>query len=169
MQHSISRRALAGLVGATGLALVGGAQVHAQATRPANDLAASVPLDVSEVAAGGSWTDGGKTGVYRTIVVVNGPNEAPKAHVVVQWIGMKAEGGPTELVKSVDLKDVADAGLTNASVALEAEREDEVTIVVTSYDSDAKPSVLAFKATKPGDVAKTELPPSVQGQPGTKP
>lgn len=169
MQYSISRRALAGLVGVTGLALFGGAQVHAQAARSANDIAASVPLDVSEVATGGGWTDGGKTGVYRTIVVVSGSNDAPKAHVVVQWIGMKAEGGPTELVKSVDLKDVADAGLTNASVALEAEREDEVTIVVTSYDSDAKPSVLAFKATKPGDVAKTELPPSVQGQPGTKP
>lgn len=169
MQRSISRRSFAGLMGATGLALAGAAQAQAQATRSAADLAASVPLDVSEIATGGSWTDAGKTGVYRTIVVVTGPNDAPKAHVVVQWIGMKVEGGPTELVKSVDLKDVADATLTNASVAVEAEREDEVTIVVTSYDSDAKPSVLAFKATKPGDVAKTELPPSVQAQPGTKP
>lgn len=168
MQLPMSRRAVAATFLATGMAGLS-KPGSAQGQRSPLDLATAVPVEVAEIAAGGSWTDAGKIGTYRVVVVVTGPADAQKAHVVVQWLGMKPEGGPTEVVKSADIKEVTDANLSNAQVSLEAEHEDEVTILVTSYDADAKPTVVAFKAAKPGAVAKTDLPPSVQGQAGDKP
>lgn len=171
MQLRIGRRrtGMASSVVLLAIAALAVSGAWAQAPRSAADIAASVPVEVSEAAAGGSWADADKIGVYRGIVVVDGPADAPTAHVFVQWLGMKSDGGSTEVVKSVEIKDVADAKMTNASLSIEADREDEITILVTSYDADAKPSVMAFKASKPGVVAKTELPPSVQGQAGDKP
>lgn len=169
MQLRMSRRSMAGLTLFAGFASATGWQAQAQTGPTALEIAGGVPVEIGEVMAGGSWTDAGRIGVYRTIVVLTGPNDAPRADVVVQWIGMKAEGGPAEVVKAVAIKQVADAGLSNAQVALEAEREDEITILVTSYDADAKLTAIAFKAGKPGDIAPTSLPPSAVGQQGTKP
>ena len=166
-------RQLRPAIGLLALGLAFGLASHAgqaqSSQRSPAEIAAAVPIDVAEVMAGGSWQDGGMNGIYRTVVVVTGPNEAPKADVIVQWIGAKAEGGVPEIIQSTVIKDIADKKLPNAQVALEADKEDEAVILVTSYDADAKPTVAAFKASKPGQISATELPPAAPEQPGVKP
>lgn len=164
-----TRRAL-GLVAALAAIAIAGVSAQAQtASKSPLEIAAATPVEIAELMAGGSWQDAGKTGIFRGIVVVTGPNDAPRADVFVQWIGMKAEGGTIEIVQSMAIKEIADKKLTNAQIAIEADKDDEAMFLVTTYDAEAKPQVLAFKAGKPGQITATELPPSVQGQPGAKP
>jgi hypothetical protein len=77
----------------------------------------------------------------------------------VQWIGLKATGGTPEVVRTAAIKDVTDRNLPNAQLSIEADAENEAVIVVSSFDPQSnKPTVLAYKATAPGQVAKTAVP-----------
>jgi hypothetical protein len=125
-----------------------------------DDIAASVPVEVPEVISGGGWQDGGKAGIYRGIVVMELVGGQPVANLVVQWIGLKAEGGQPEIVRAVRVKDFADRKMANAQLALEADTDNEAIFIATAFDPKTqKPSMVAFKALKPGQVAPTALPP----------
>jgi hypothetical protein len=130
----------------------------AQAKTP-DDLAAALPADIPEVISGGGWQADGRSGVYRGIVVVSPSEAGPTARVFVQWIGLKAEGGAPEIVKTMPIKDVQDRKLSNAQLTLEADADNEAIFVVTSFDIKAqKATTLAYKATKPGEIVTTPVP-----------
>ena len=96
-------------------------------------LAAAVPTEVSEVVSGGSWTDGGTTGVYRAIVVGDGQ----RANIVVQMLSLENPTAVPKVVKSVLIKEVAEKKLANAFLAMDAETDNEMTLIVTAYGAAA--------------------------------
>lgn len=89
-------------------------------------LAAAVPVEVSEVVSGGTWSTGATNGIYRAMVVGDGQ----QANIIVQLLALDA--GP-KVVKSVAIKEVAEKKLANAFLAMDAEKENEMTLIVTSY------------------------------------
>ena len=86
------------------------------------------------------------------------------AHVYLQWLAF-SEGSPIPaVVKTVPIKEINDQGLANASIELEGEegKDNEVTVVVSSYDLDADKDITLFvKAGQPGTYAMAAAPAKV--------
>jgi hypothetical protein len=159
----LRRLLLAALV--AGWPLVALAQTPKAPARGPDDLAAALPIDIPEVISGGGWQAAGQAGVYRALVVVSPTPGGSQARVYVQWIGIKASGGVPEVVRTLAIKDVTDRQLPNAQLSLEADAENEAVIVVSSFDPQSnRPTTLAYKATLPGQLAKTTVPPGYGGQ-----
>jgi hypothetical protein len=97
-------------------------------------LASTVPTDVTEVVSGGVWTDDGTTGYYRAMVITPGASRQV-ANVVVQMLAVEKSDATPKLKKSVVIKEVADQKIGNAFLAMDAENENEMTLVVTAYGS----------------------------------
>jgi hypothetical protein len=118
------------------LVLTAGAPVHAQdAVKDAEKFAGQIPSEITEVVTGGTWTEGETTGVFRGIVVTSpAGKDISQASVIVQWLTMD-KSGAGKVVKSVSVKEVADKKLQNAFLALDAENENELTLIITSYDA----------------------------------
>jgi hypothetical protein len=124
-------------------------------------LVEAVAPEVAEVATGGSWSVDKQGGFYRAIVVMTGDQKSFGAHVYLQWLAF-SEGSPIPaVVKTVPIKEINDQGLANASIALEGEegKDNEVTVVVSSYDLDADKDITLFvKAGQPGNYAMVAAP-----------
>ena len=150
-----------GLVGTTSFPL------RAEDKTP-DALIAQIPAEVPEVVSGGNWNDGGTAGAYRAILVISGRDKDFAARVYLQWIAFKADGGQPQIVKTVAIKEVNDLRWQNGFIALgDADTDNEMTIIVTSYDPKQDKDVsLAFKAKTPGVYAVTE-PPSMPAGPPT--
>jgi hypothetical protein len=120
-----------------------------------------VTPEVAEVATGGSWSAGKQGGFYRAIVLMTGDQKTFGAHVYLQWLAF-SEGSPIPtVVKTVPIKEINDQGLANASIELEGEegKDNEVTVVVSSYDLDADKDITLFvKAGQPGTYAMAAAP-----------
>lgn len=130
--------------------------------RPPEQIAQSVPVDVPEVVTGGAWTDGKASGVYRALVVLSGQKEAA-SHVFLQWIAVNSSTLVPEIAKTVAVKEVNDKKLPSAFITLQADKEGEVILIVTTIDTKTnKEQTLAFKATKPGVYQPTEPPKAPQ-------
>lgn len=124
-----SRLAWAGAL----LLLAAGDRAQAQ---DAGKFAAQIPAEVTEVVTGGTWTDGDASGVFRGIVVTAPTGkDASQASVIVQWLSVDKSGAAGKVVKSVAVKEVSDKKLQNAFLALDAENENELTLIITSYDA----------------------------------
>lgn len=119
------------------LVLAAGAPVRAEETaKDAEKFASQIPSEVTEVVTGGTWTEGETTGVFRGIVVTApAGKDASQASVIVQWLAMDKSGAAGKVVKSVTVKEVAEKKLQNAFLALDAENENELTLIITSYDA----------------------------------
>ena len=139
-----------------GLTAVGCASLIAVAAIAGSDaapdtLAAALAVEISDVVAGGNWTEGAQTGTYRAVVVQTGGEKDAAAHVFVQWLSLKEGGSGGEIVKSVPLKEFNDQKLPNASITLESDIDSEARIVVAGQDGVThKDAVFTIKATKPG-------------------
>ena len=92
-------------------------------------LAAAVPVEVSEVVSGGTWSTGATNGIYRAMVVGDGQ----QANIIVQLLALETAPATPKVVKSVAIKEVAEKKLANAFLAMDAEKENEMTLIVTSY------------------------------------
>jgi hypothetical protein len=103
------------------------------AAEDSEKLAAAVPAEVSEVVSGGTWSQGGTSGVYRAIVVGDGQ----QANIIVQMLSLESAAAIPKVVKSVVIKEVADKKLANAFLAMDAETENEMTLIVTAYGAGA--------------------------------
>jgi hypothetical protein len=136
------------------------------AAQTSEEIAAAVPIDIPEVVSGGEWQDGGSIGAYRAVVLLAPLGNEAQALVFVQWIGAKDANSPLDIVQNIAIKDVSDRKLPMASIAIEAEKENEAIIIVTSADPKTQaPIVLAYKATKPGVIAPTAVPDEYKPQP----
>jgi hypothetical protein len=107
------------------------------ASEATDKLAASVPAEVSEVVSGGTWSQGPTSGVYRAIVVATPSADGQQANVVVQMLSLESPTAVPKVVKSVLIKEVADKKLANAFLAMDAETDNEMTLIVTAYGAGA--------------------------------
>ena len=126
----------------------------------------AVAPEVAEVATGGSWSADKQGGFYRAIVLMTGDQKSFGAHIYLQWLAFTETSPIPAIVKTVPIKEINDQGLANASIALEGEegKDNEVTIVVSSYDLDEDKDISLFvKAGQPGTYAMVKAPPKGAG------
>jgi hypothetical protein len=126
----------------------------------------AVAPEVAEVATGGSWSADKQGGFYRAIVLMTGDQKSFGAHIYLQWLAFTETSPIPAIIKTVPIKEINDQGLANASIALEGEegKDNEVTVVVSSYDLDEDKDISLFvKAGQPGTYAMVKAPPKGAG------
>lgn len=148
-----------------GSIFTGSNRAHADSS----DLVNSLPAQIPEILTGGSWTNGNIGGVYRAVVVLskvsnqrqnllkktaNGPETLPterKAEVFIQWISYANGKATAKIVKTVSIKEFNEKQLRHAFLAMDTLKENEMTLLVTSYDENSDKDVsISVKATAPG-------------------
>jgi hypothetical protein len=70
---------------------------------------------------------------------MNGNQETFSARVFLQWLALSETNLIPTVVATVPIKEVNDQKLANASIEIEGEesKDNEITIVVSSYDFEA--------------------------------
>lgn len=99
-------------------------------------VAAALPIEVTEVVSGGNWTEGDASGVFRAITVTKPDGETAQAHVIVQMLETDKTGNVLKVAKTISVKEVEEKKLTNASLAMDVENDNELTLIINSYDSE---------------------------------
>jgi hypothetical protein len=97
-------------------------------------IAGTLPVEVSEVVSGGTWSDGANNGLYRALVVIPA-SSGVQAHVFVQLLALQKDSPGAKLVKTVPIKEVSEQSFSTAFLAMDAETENEMTLIVTGYGS----------------------------------
>jgi hypothetical protein len=131
----------------------------------------SLPPQVADVVTGGSWSAGKQGGFYRTLVIMTGTEKDFGARVFLQWLALSEASPVPTVVKTVPVKEVNDQNLANASIEIEGEesKDNEMTIIVGSYDFDADKDITLFvKGTAPGEYAMAKAPPKAPATPPPK-
>jgi hypothetical protein len=124
-------------------------------------IVASVPTEVADVVTGGSWSADKQGGFYRAFVIMNGTQETFSARVFLQWLALSETNPVPTVVATVPIKEVNDQKLANASIEIEGEesKDNEITIVVSSYDFEADKDINLFvKGTAPGKYTMAKAP-----------
>ena len=140
-----------------------------------SDLVSSLPAQIPEILTGGSWTNGDVGGVYRAVVVLSKtatkkpdllsktvagkivlntkkPKAERKAEVFIQWIAYDGGKATSKIVKTVSIKEFNEKQLRHAFLAMDTLKDNEMTLLVTSYDENRDKDVsITVKATKPGE------------------
>jgi hypothetical protein len=113
-------------------------------------IATAVPVDITEVVAGGTWVDGTANGSFRT-VTVQAAGDPEAAEVYIQWIGSRSPVDAVQIISNVGLREFNEQKAAWASVSLETETAGLATIKVTGQDSQSRPiGPIFFVATLPG-------------------
>jgi hypothetical protein len=99
----------------------------------AGDIAAAVPVEVSELVSGGTWSENGRSGFYRAMVIT--PGGGASVAVVVQRLWLESEQAVPQLAGSVPIKGMAEQSFASAVLAMDAETENEMTLIVTAFGS----------------------------------
>jgi hypothetical protein len=97
---------------------------------------AAVPTDISEIVSGGSWSEGDNSGVFRALVVTTSDGQASQARVVVQMLAFEKASPAPKVVKTIAIKEVEEKKLPNAFLAMDVENDNELTLIITSYDAE---------------------------------
>ena len=153
-----------------GLALV---PLRPAAAENAGKLVDSLPTEIADVVTGGSWSADKQGGFYRAIVVMTGSEKDFGARVFLQWLALSETNPVPKVLATVPIKEVNDQKLANASIEIEGEesKDNEITIIVSSYDFDADKDISLFvKGTAPGKYSMAKAPlkgPSAPQQGGT--
>jgi len=138
------------------------------------DLVNSLPAQIPEIVTGGSWKKGDIGGVYRAVVVLSedrhgksgllskarednksktskAPASTRKAEVFIQWIAYENGKATSRVVKTVSVKEFNEKNLRHAFLAMDTLKDNEMTLLVTSYDENKDKDVsVSVKATAPG-------------------
>jgi hypothetical protein len=124
-------------------------------------IVAGVPTEVADIVTGGSWSADKQGGFYRAFVIMNGTQETFSARVFLQWLALSETNPIPTVVATVPIKEVNDQKLANASIEIEGEesKDNEITIVVSSYDFEADKDINLFvKGTAPGKYTMAKAP-----------
>lgn len=135
----------------------------ADAAAPAGPaaIAAAVPLEVVEVAVGGSWTDGHRSGYYRAIVVQSGGDGARTASVHLQWIAERDGGAPAGVAASTAIREIEGKGLAEASIAIDASGDNAARLTIEAPDA-ADPALRRTLVLAAGPGKYAVVPPSTE-------
>ncbi len=98
--------------------------------------ASAVPTDVSEIVSGGNWSEGDNSGVFRAIVVTTTSGDTSQARVVVQMLSFEKSSPAPKITKSIAIKELDEKKLPNAFLAMDVENDNEMTLIITSYDAE---------------------------------
>jgi hypothetical protein len=98
--------------------------------------ASQVPTDVSEIVSGGNWSEGDNSGVFRAIVVTTTDGQTSQARVVVQMLSFDKSSPLPKIARAIPIKEVEDKKLPNAFLAMDVENDNEMTLIITSYDAE---------------------------------
>ncbi len=144
-----------------------------------SDLVSALPAQIPEILTGGSWSNGDIGGVYRAVVVLSKKDEKKpdllskagdlktgsdkkiikagkpaserKAEVFIQWIAYDGGKATAKIVKTVSIKEFNEKHLRHAFLAMDTLKDNEMTLLVTSYDESSDKDVsISVKATVPG-------------------
>jgi hypothetical protein len=147
------------------IALVSMASISLASGRAAADgkfaekLATQVPADIVEVQSVGTWTQDKQAGIYRTVTIISGADQEYAARVFVQWLAIKGDSGRAEIVATAPLVEFNNQRMPMAAVTIEADIDNEASIVVAAHDNDTqRDTVMMFKATKPGQYSLVVKP-----------
>jgi hypothetical protein len=125
----------------------------------AEKLATQVPADIVEVQTVGTWTQDKQAGIYRTVTIISGTDKEYAARVFVQWLAIKGDSGRAEIVATTPLVEFNNQRMPMAAVTLEADIDNEASIVVAAHDNESqRDTVMLFKATKPGQYSLIVTP-----------
>jgi hypothetical protein len=125
----------------------------------AEKLATQVPADIIEVQSIGTWTQEKQAGIYRTVTIISGTDKEYAARVFVQWLAIKGESGRAEIVATAPLVEFNNQRMPMAAVTIDADTDNEASIVVSAQDSDTqRDTMMMFKATKPGQYSVVVSP-----------
>ncbi|MGD9868517.1 MAG: hypothetical protein AB7U38_11020 [Hyphomicrobiales bacterium] len=113
-------------------------------------IAEGLPPEISEVVSGGSWAADDTGGTYRAMVIMGHEGQTFAAHVFVQWVAFDKKTGAPKVVSTLPIKEVREQQLQNAFVFIEAEKDNEAKVSISSYDpvADKDISIIAV-ATAP--------------------
>ncbi len=138
------------------------------------DVISSLPAQIPEIVTGGSWKNGELGGVYRAVVVLSKADRKKtgllskagtdktaivqkpalherKAEVFIQWIAYEKGKTTSKIVKTVSIKEFNEKQLRHAFLAMDTLKDNEMTLLVTSYDESRDKDVsVSVKATTPG-------------------
>lgn len=118
--------------------------------------AASVPVELAEATTGGTWSDGGRAGTYRVLVMRTGAPGAPQTLIYLQWIAIPA-GAAGEIVAAVPVRELNERKLPNAFLSLDSEANNEINVQVQVYDPNSEDSTAyTVKAMAPGRYTVSE-------------
>jgi len=90
------------------------------------------------------------------------------AHVFLQWLALSETNPVPKVIATMPIKEVNDQKLANASIEIEGEesKDNEITIIVSSYDFDADKDITLFvKGTAPGKYTMAKAPAKAPGAP----
>ena len=114
--------------------LIGG--IPTAQAQDALGIAGNVPTEVSEVVSGGNWSRGDARGFFRAIAITKQTGDTTQAAVVVQLLAVDKAGAAPKVTKTVLIKEVAEKKLSSAFLAMNAETDNELTLIITSYDQE---------------------------------
>ncbi len=113
----------------------------------------AVASNIDQVVSAGSWSNGGRSGFYRAIVLVSGPDAGHvSAKVYLQWLAITNKPVPS-VVTTVPIARVNAMSLPNAAVDLFAGQNGpgSVTLVASTVDPRTKQETDFYgTATSPG-------------------
>ena len=135
-------------------------------------IVASVPTEVADILTGGSWSADKQGGFYRAFVIMSGTQETFGARIFLQWLALSETSPIPTVVATVPIKEVNDQKLANASIEIEGEesKDNEITIVVSSYDFDTDKDITLFvKGTAPGKYTMAKAPKRAATSPAPAP
>lgn len=120
-------------------------------------IAKSVPTHLSEATSGGVWSKGDRSGVYRVMTLVVPEGDSSHSEVVAQWLQLEENKPDPTVVETVVIKEISDQKLQGAFVTLETEKDNEATLVVSSYDPiEDKDISMSFLLSEPGKYQLTK-------------
>src|SRR5262245_49328462 len=112
---------------------------------------------------------------------MSGSEQSFGARVYLQWLALSETDPIPKIIATVPLKEVNDQNLGNASIEIEGEesKDNEITIIVSSYDFDAdkdislgpRPANMPWQRRRPRAPLPRRLPPHQcpRGRLGTSP
>jgi hypothetical protein len=135
------------------------------AAQDALKTAGQVPTDVSEVVSGGNWSEGDSNGVFRAVVVTNTEGQTSRARVIVQMLAFEKGGALPKVAKTIPVKEVEEKKLPNAFLAMDVENDNELTLIITSYDAEKDQDTSMM--VKLDNAGKYEIAPPAKEEPAS--
>lgn len=121
-----------------------------------------VPLGVSEVVTGGSWSEGGRSGYYRAVVVQSGHEGMRTVAVFLQWLTENEDGDTIAIAASVPIREMEGHIVPFASVALESDVQNDVQLTIAAPEAaDSAVRLVIIRAAGPGSYVV--VPPAAAG------